>query len=134
MLVVEHCSFAHINLVALLARFDHLDIVSELALQTNISNEAEPRFRINAWHITHVGVAIRIPIGHVEQKDEFDAVGEGSHVLLLLGLVAAVVAYLGDLLRAASETRLALMVIANKKETLLVRIELWWKVADTVAE
>jgi hypothetical protein len=74
--------------------------------------EALIGLRIETRKIAGVGIAIGIAVGHIEEKDEIETVGEGGHSLLLgcSGGVLAAVEIIALVVVADCEMRLALRV------------------------
>ena len=56
-----------------------LNVVADLALEADVGDEAEIRFRIDARHVARIGVAVGIAAGDVEQQHEIVAIGDGGH-------------------------------------------------------
>ena len=78
-LVVENGAFLHVDVPAVLAAMGEFDIVADLALEADVGDKPEVRFRVDTRHVAGVGIAIGIAAGDIEQQHEIVAIGDGGH-------------------------------------------------------
>src|SRR3984893_6158924 len=84
MLFIENCAFPHIDGVARVAALGEFRVIANLAFETYVGDESLIGLWIETRQIAGVGIAVRIAICDIEQKNEIIAVGKHGHVNSLL--------------------------------------------------
>ena len=66
-LIVKNRSRTDIYIISICALFHQINIIANLPLKTDISYDSISCLGINSWHISHIGISVRVSVFDIEQ-------------------------------------------------------------------